>query len=79
MRPDRCDLPADYARCNGRIAVNDTMVPCERRDSCARWLAAPAIHKRCCMVLVAGIANVKECEYYVAKTDGDVPRAAQGS
>lgn len=65
MKPNNLNLPADFARCNGRIYVNDAPVLCEKRDKCCRWLAAPTNHPRLVELLVAGKENVINCEHFV--------------
>lgn len=65
MKPDNLNLPYDVARCNGRIYVNDTHVLCKKRDQCRRWLASRINHPRVVMLMVAGTANVMDCEYFM--------------
>ena len=65
MKPDKLDMPADVARCNGRIYVGDAQVLCEQRDQCRRWLASRINHPRIVMLMVAGKANVMDCEYFM--------------
>jgi len=65
MKPDNLSLPADVARCNGRVAIGNQLIPCEKRDKCKRWLATPVNHPRFVHILVAGKANLIDCEYFV--------------